>query len=87
MRKNRTSPLTHAEIELSKAINQAKRAIAGDSNDAAYDALVALLTALGEDSPPECACEDRTDVHEATCPCLPWLRAGLTERGSPPLQR
>lgn len=61
-----------------EAVNAAKKALAGYSNDEEHDALVGLLGALGVDPCPEdnCDCESRSwygDEHDSACPVTLWL--------------
>lgn len=51
-------------------VRGAKRALAGDSNDAEHEALVTLLEALGVPDKPECACGE--DEHNRDCPVSAW---------------
>lgn len=60
---------------LTAAIDEAKAALVGDSNDAEHDALASLMLALGESLAPECKCEEEEwngDGHAPTCPCAAW---------------
>lgn len=65
--------------ELQKALQQAKAALAGDSNDADHSALHRLVGALGVDPMPDCDCDDRSwygDEHDSACPVTGWLNTG-----------
>lgn len=79
-RKNRTAPQTHAELELTEAINKAKRAYFADSCPKAMaDAIEALLEALGQPF-PDCTCNDHgTPPHTKKCDCYAWEHAGETD--------
>lgn len=64
------------DVELTQpvldAIAQAKVALVGDSNDAEYDALYSLVTALGYEVPDcDCTLEDYPH-HDQTCPAKAW---------------
>jgi len=80
----RHAPGGHGEVidgvenaipKLKEAIDDAKAALVGDSNDAEHDALVSLIEALGEGEVPECTCDDRSwhgEHHDSACPASAW---------------
>ncbi len=57
------------------AVKDAKRALAGDSNDAEHDALAGLLEALEVRDMPECTCGELD--HDTDCPVVGWVSEAL----------
>lgn len=58
---------------INSAIAAAQKALAGDSNDAEHDALVALVSALGSavPNPDDCTCDNYSwhgEGHASACP-------------------
>jgi hypothetical protein len=61
--------------ELQAAIDEAKAALVGDSDDAEHEALVSLIEALvGE--VPECKCDNIVGKHDKGCPAKEWEGGG-----------
>lgn len=70
---------------LENAINEAKAALVGDSNDAEHDALYSLISVLGynvptcldDDSDSSEVCGAALDgTHAKDCPCKAWEKEG-----------
>lgn len=62
--------------KLQAAIEEAKAALVGNSNDAEHDALVAIIGALGLEI-PECDCSYPDHAtHADDCPMRAWQKEG-----------
>jgi hypothetical protein len=64
--------------DLLDALDEAKAALVGDSNDAEHDALVSFVQAMGLEI-PECDCDERSwhgEGHDSACPQRAWQKEG-----------
>jgi hypothetical protein len=60
--------------ELQAALDEAKSALVGDSNDAEHHALVSFVQAMGLEI-PDCTCDEGPSArghHDKTCPSAAW---------------
>jgi hypothetical protein len=60
--------------DLLDALEEAKAALVGDSNDAEHDALVSFVKAMGLEI-PDCTCDEGPTArghHDANCPSKEW---------------